>query len=110
MGLSDAASVNTILTGPRRPYGQYGRRCSVIPGVRFVEERGEWNKEFMMNARVDSDLCTGCGLCVDTCPDVFRMGEDDVAVVIGEPVPSGAKDTCQEAADDCPTEAISIEG
>jgi ferredoxin len=29
---------------------------------------------------VDADLCTGCELCVETCPDVFVM-EDDAAVV-----------------------------
>ena len=46
-----------------------------------------------MKATVDPDLCTGCELCVSTCPEVFEMN-DDVAV---------------EAADDCPSEAISIE-
>jgi len=78
--------------------------------VRFIEERGDCHEEFMMRARVDSDLCTGSGLCVDTCPEVFDMGDDDVALVIGEPVPAGAEDTCQQAADDCPTEAISVGG
>ncbi|MBE0478404.1 4Fe-4S binding protein, partial [Candidatus Aerophobetes bacterium] len=26
---------------------------------------------------IDEDACTGCGLCEDTCPEVFEM-EDDV--------------------------------
>lgn len=62
-----------------------------------------------MRATVDADECTGCGLCVSTCPEVFDMNDDDIAIVIATPVPADAQDTCQEAADDCPTEAISVE-
>ena len=61
-----------------------------------------------MKAIVDLDLCTGCGLCVDTCPAVFEM-DDAVAKVLVERVPEGARDTCREAADNCPVEAIKIE-
>ena len=61
-----------------------------------------------MKASVDEDLCTGCGLCEDTCPEVFEM-DDEVAKVIVDEVPAGAEDTCQEAAESCPVEAISIE-
>ena len=39
-----------------------------------------------MKAFVDPTLCTACGLCVDTCPDVFEM--EDVAVVIVDTVPA----------------------
>ncbi len=53
---------------------------------------------------VDEDLCTGCELCVETCPDVFEM-EDDVARVTD---PEEAdEDEIQEAIDNCPVEAIS---
>ena len=61
-----------------------------------------------MKAIVDLDLCTGCGLCVDTCPAVFEMN-DAVARVLVESVPEDALDTCREAADNCPVEAIKIE-
>jgi ferredoxin len=61
-----------------------------------------------MKAIVDLDLCTGCGLCVDTCPAVFEM-DDAVAKVLVESVPEDARDTCREAADNCPVEAIKIE-
>lgn len=60
-----------------------------------------------MKAIVNIDLCTGCGLCVDTCPVVFEM-DDAVARVLVESVPEDALDTCQEAADNCPVEAINI--
>ena len=61
-----------------------------------------------MKAIVDLDLCTGCGLCVDTCPAVFEM-DDAVAKVLVESLPEDALDTCREAADNCPVEAIKIE-
>jgi ferredoxin len=60
-----------------------------------------------MKAIVDADTCTGCGLCGDTCPEVFEV--DDVAKVIADPVPGGVEDTCRDAADGCPVDAVSIE-
>jgi len=61
-----------------------------------------------MKALIDNDACTGCGLCVDTCPEVFEM-EEDIAVVKVETVPESAEDACKQAADDCPSEAIKME-
>jgi len=61
-----------------------------------------------MKATVDPDLCTGCELCVDTCPEVFEM-DDDVAKAIVDVVPADAEDAAQEAAESCPAEAITIE-
>ncbi|MBN1866026.1 ferredoxin [Candidatus Sumerlaeota bacterium] len=60
-----------------------------------------------MKAIVDADLCTGCGLCVDICPEVFVM-ESDVAVVTAEIVPRDAEESCRDAVQSCPVEAISI--
>ncbi|MEW6086991.1 MAG: ferredoxin [bacterium] len=61
-----------------------------------------------MKAKVNKELCTGDGLCVETCPDVFEM-EGDTARVKVETVPEKLKDKCKEAAEGCPAEAISIE-
>jgi len=61
-----------------------------------------------MKAKIDADLCTACGLCVDDVPDVFKMG-DDVAEVIVDEVPADLEDAVKDAADSCPSEAISVE-
>ncbi|HBG28374.1 MAG: 4Fe-4S ferredoxin [Planctomycetes bacterium GWF2_41_51] len=60
-----------------------------------------------MKAKVD-DSCTACGLCVETCPEVFQMG-DEIAEVIVDEVPPQYEDAAQQAADECPVEAIIIE-
>jgi len=60
-----------------------------------------------MRVRIE-DSCTACGLCVDTCPDVFEMGAD-MAEVITDEVPAEFEDSVQQAADECPSESIIIE-
>ncbi len=60
-----------------------------------------------MKVTVDKDTCTGCGLCVDTCPEVFDM-DDAVAIVKVTEVPENSVATCREAADNCPVECIII--
>jgi ferredoxin len=61
-----------------------------------------------MKATVDEDACIGCELCPETCPEVFKM-EGDKAVTIVDEVPAGAEDTCREAAESCPVDAIAVE-
>ncbi len=61
-----------------------------------------------MKAVVDKDTCIGCGLCESICDEVFAI-EDGTAVVIADPVPESAVESCREAAESCPTEAITIE-
>jgi len=60
-----------------------------------------------MIVRID-DTCTACGLCVDTCPDVFDMG-DEMAIVIVDEVPEEFEESVQQAADECPVEAIIVD-
>jgi len=61
----------------------------------------------LMKVRV-TDECIACGLCVDTCPDVFEMGDEYAEVIVDE-VPAEAEEAVRQAAEDCPSEAIVIE-
>ncbi len=62
-----------------------------------------------MKVRIDTDLCSGCGLCSSSVPDVFDMGDDNFAVVKVAVVPAALEGAVKDAAADCPSEAIVIE-
>ena len=76
-----------------------------------------------MRVWIDQDLCTGDGLCVDHCHDVFTLLEDGIAYVIegrevqNDPGGSGSLanvprrhvDSVIRAAEVCPGECIFIE-
>ncbi len=60
-----------------------------------------------MQAKVDPEVCTGCELCVQSCPEVFEM-QEDLAVAKPGDVPEEIIETCRQAAEECPVEAIII--
>jgi len=57
-----------------------------------------------MKARITED-CVSCGLCVDICPDVFEMGEEQAQVKMGN-IPSEFEKAAQQAVDECPVSVI----
>ena len=86
---------------------------------------GDWQDgRVALTVWIDQDLCTGDGLCVDHCPEVFLLLEDGIAyvrdgdVVHNDPgmsdgmahVPAGRERDVVHAAEDCPGECIFIEG
>ncbi len=56
---------------------------------------------------VDKELCISCGNCVELCPDVFNWDPDGKAEVV-DPNACDVKCDCKEAAESCPTDAITI--
>jgi ferredoxin len=62
----------------------------------------------MMRAVIDEETCIGCESCAETCPEVFEMSGDKVIVKVDE-IPEDVVDSCKEAAENCPVEAIQIE-
>lgn len=57
-----------------------------------------------------TEACISCGLCVEICPEVFELPENELAKVKVDPVPQAAQAKAREAAESCPTSAIEIEG
>ena len=41
-----------------------------------------------MEVSIERSDCISCGLCVSTCPDVFRIAEDGLAEVYRQPGPA----------------------
>lgn len=61
-----------------------------------------------MKAIIDRDGCISCGMCVDTCPEVFSLADDGKAQVHAE-ITVDMEDKAEEARDSCPVSVISIE-
>ena len=61
-----------------------------------------------MKGRVDKDICIGCGLCPDICPEVFRMDDDGKAVAADNEIPDDVINSAKEAEQQCPVEAITV--
>ena len=61
-----------------------------------------------MKAVVDRDLCIGCGLCEQECPDVFRLGEDGIAYVLTDNPPPETYEDIRACVELCPVSAIGI--
>lgn len=60
-----------------------------------------------MRVTVDEETCIGCGLCAETCPNIFEL-KDDKAIAKVEDIPEDLVESCKEAAEECPVEAIQI--
>ncbi len=56
---------------------------------------------------IDEDACTGCGICEDSCPEVFEL--DDIAMVKENVDFNEYEEEIKEAVEECPSEAINYE-
>lgn len=58
-----------------------------------------------MQYKVNAD-CIGCGLCANTCPEVFHMTDAGLAEANPDAVPAAAEAAAAEAMSSCPAGAI----
>jgi len=52
--------------------------------------------------------CTECGVCEETCPEVFRLGNEGAEVIAGADLVAN-EETIKQAAEECPMEIIAFE-
>ncbi len=63
-----------------------------------------------MRVIVDFDVCASTGSCMQMCPEVFEVRSDGYLYILQENPAEELRAKVEEAADLCPTGAITIEG
>jgi ferredoxin len=63
-----------------------------------------------MKVTVDYDVCASTGSCMQICPEVFEVRKDGFLYVLIEEPPESLRAQVEQAADMCPTAAITIDG
>lgn len=63
-----------------------------------------------MKIHIDTDRCTGHGVCESIAPDIFEVGDDGIVHIQVEDVAGERRSEIEEAVAECPTQALSIEG
>jgi len=63
-----------------------------------------------MKVTVDFDVCASTGSCMQICPEVFELRSDGYLYILQEEPPESLRDQVVQAADMCPTAAITVEG
>jgi len=67
------------------------------------------SQEIIVKLFIQSEKCCGFGECVALAPDVFALGADNRAVLLGDgTVEEGDEARVRGAAFGCPTEAIEV--
>ena len=61
-----------------------------------------------VRAHVDEQMCVGTGMCEATAPELFEVGDDGLSHVLRDDIPAELLDKAREAAENCPTRALTI--
>ncbi len=60
-----------------------------------------------MYAKVNQDICEGCGLCTSICPSVFSIQDNGTSQAIDDDI-SEHENEIQEILSICPQKALTI--
>jgi ferredoxin len=63
-----------------------------------------------MRIHVDTDRCTGHGVCESLVPAVFEVGDDGVVHLLTDDLSEGQRPDLESAVAECPTQALRLEG
>lgn len=61
-----------------------------------------------MRITVDFDVCASTGSCMQICPEVFEVRSDGFLYILDEAPGESLRKTVEQAADMCPTAAITV--
>jgi len=61
-----------------------------------------------MKIVIDYELCEANAVCMDVCPECFRVEEDDTLTVLLESPPEELRGKVEQATLLCPRQAISL--
>lgn len=59
----------------------------------------------MSRPTMNTEECTGCGVCIDSCPNDVLDLEDDLAIVVN----GDNCDGCGTCAEECPMGCVEVE-
>jgi ferredoxin len=62
-----------------------------------------------MKVSVDFDVCASTGTCMQVCPEVFEVRSDGYLYILQEEPGPDLAEKVHQAADQCPTAAITVE-
>ena len=62
-----------------------------------------------MKILVDTDLCEANALCMGSCPEVFRVEENDTLTILMQEIPEHLRPQIEEAVRLCPRQALRLE-
>ena len=62
-----------------------------------------------MKIVVDRSKCSSIGLCEATAPDIFEIGADGSLTILIEDISADRRVDLEQACENCPTQALSIE-
>ena len=62
-----------------------------------------------MKIVVDRSKCSSIGLCEATASDIFQIGPDGALHILMDDVPTERRIDLEQACENCPTQALSIE-
>ena len=63
-----------------------------------------------MKVSVDYDVCASTGACMQACPEVFEVRSDGYLYILQEEPGEELRNRVEQAADLCPTAAITVTG
>lgn len=63
-----------------------------------------------MRIKVDTDRCTGHGICESLASDIFEVGDDGMVHLLIDDLPEERRQVLESAVGECPTQALSLDG